>query len=93
VNIELSISLDVSQQILDLYISIKSKREDVSLYTRIKIALNEQAQQRGEDSLLDDATKEQSKPKNPDWEFDGTSNPLDTVNTNHHTVSYHFSNS
>lgn len=65
----------------------------MSLYTKIKITLNEQAQKRGPDTALDDLTKEELKPKNPDWEFNGISNPLDTVNTNQHTVSYHFSNS
>lgn len=81
---------DVSQQILDLYIAI-NVRGDVTHLTRIKIALNEQAQTRGPDKIMDEVTREEIKSKISDWEFDGISNPLDVVNTNQHTVSYHFS--
>ncbi|KAI8646307.1 cyclin-like protein [Parasitella parasitica] len=81
---------DVSQQILDLYIAINI-RGDVTHLTKIKIALNEQAQIRGPDTIMDDVTREETKPKVSDWEFDGALNPLDVVNTNQHTVSYHFS--
>ncbi|KAL9552343.1 hypothetical protein MBANPS3_003804 [Mucor bainieri] len=80
---------DVCQQILDLYIAINYR--DVTHLTKIKIALNEQAQLRGPDKVMDDATKEEVKLQTSDWEFDGVSNPLDVVNTNQHTVSYHFS--
>ncbi|KAL7311275.1 RNA polymerase II C-terminal domain kinase beta subunit [Mucor circinelloides] len=81
---------DVCQQILDLYIAI-NVRGDVTHLTKTKIALNEQAQLRGPDKIMDDVTREEIKPKISDWEFDGVSNPLDVVNTNQHTVSYHFS--
>ncbi|KAL0141234.1 cyclin [Mucor lusitanicus] len=67
---------DVCQQILDLYIAINYR----------DIALNEQAQLRGPDKIMDDVTKEEIKLQTSDWEFDGT-----FVNTNQHTVSYHFS--
>jgi hypothetical protein len=80
---------DVAQQILDLYIST-SNRSDLTQYTKIKITLNEQAQNRGPDPIMDTVTKQELK-QTSDWEFDGTSNPLDVVNTNQHTVSYHFS--
>ncbi|KAF1805924.1 cyclin [Mucor lusitanicus] len=80
---------DVCQQILDLYIAINYR--DVTHLTKIKIALNEQAQLRGPDKIMDDVTKEEIKLQTSDWEFDGVSNPLDVVNTNQHTVSYHFS--
>ncbi|GAA5797603.1 hypothetical protein HPULCUR_002993 [Helicostylum pulchrum] len=84
---------DVAQQILDLYIfTNNTNRNDVSQYTRIKIALNEQAQNRGPDLIMDDITRQELKPRTTDWEFDGPS-PLDVVNTNQHTVSYHFSTS
>ncbi|CEP11055.1 hypothetical protein [Parasitella parasitica] len=69
---------DVSQQILDLYIAINI-RGDVTHLTRIKIALNEQAQSRGPDRIMDDVTREEIKPKLSDWEFDGVSNPLDVL--------------
>lgn len=82
--------LDVAQQILDLYIT-NSSRSDLTQYTKIKITLNEQAQNRGPDPIMDTVTKQEFKQRTPDWEFDGTSNPLDVVNTNQHTVSYHFS--
>ncbi|KAI8970777.1 cyclin-like protein [Pilobolus umbonatus] len=81
---------DVAQQILDLYILINS-RYGVSKYTRIKIALNEQSQKRGPDPNMDDITQQELKARLPEWEFQN--NPLDIVNTNHHTVSYHFSTS
>lgn len=85
--------IDVAQQILDLYIfTNNTSRNDVSQYTKIKIALNEQAQNRGPDPIMDDVTRQELKPRVPDWEFDSTS-PLDVVNTNQHTVSYHFSTS
>jgi hypothetical protein len=85
--------LDVAQQILDLYIFTNtSSRSDVSQYTKIKIALNEQAQHRGQDPNMDDVTRQESKPRAPDWEFD-TFSSLDIVNSNQHTVSYHFSTS
>lgn len=78
---------------MDLYIfTNNSSRIDVSQYTKIKIALNEQAQNRGPDPIMDDITRQELKPRVPDWEFDGSS-PLDVVNTNQHTVSYHFSTS
>lgn len=41
---------------------------------------------------MDDITRQELKPRANDWEFDGPS-PLDVVNTNQHTVSYHFSTS
>jgi hypothetical protein len=87
--------VDVAQQILDLYIfTSTSSRNDVSQYTKIKIALNEQATNRGPDPIMDDVTRQELKPRVPDWEFDTASNsPLEIVNTNHHTVSYHFSTS
>jgi hypothetical protein len=85
--------IDVAQQILDLYIfTNNTSRNDVSQYTKIKIALNEQAQNRGPDPIMDDVTRQELKLRVPDWEFDSSS-PLDVVNTNQHTVSYHFSTS
>lgn len=82
--------IDVCQQMLDLYIAI-NYRGDVTHLTKIKIALNEQAQLRGPDKIMDDVTKEEVKLQTSEREFDGVSNPLDVVNTNQHTVSYHFS--
>ncbi|RCH88586.1 hypothetical protein CU098_003875, partial [Rhizopus stolonifer] len=81
---------DVSQQILDLYIT-SSKSTDITNLTKIKIALNEQAQKRGPDPNMDETTSQELKSRTPDFEFHGATNPLDTVNTNLHTVSYHFS--
>lgn len=88
-------SKDVAQQILDLYIYTNSSaRNDLSLYTRLKISLNEQAQARGPDPVMDEITRQEMKPRIPDWEFDtSSSTPLEAVNTNHHTASYHFSSS
>ncbi|KAG0166582.1 hypothetical protein DFQ28_010776 [Apophysomyces sp. BC1034] len=80
---------DICQQVLDLYI-LSEAHSDTSLFTRIKIELNEQAHQRGADPNMDDVTRQEMKARIPDWEFDGTT-PLDIVNTNQHTVSYHFS--
>ncbi|KAI9475529.1 MAG: cyclin-like protein [Benjaminiella poitrasii] len=82
---------DVCQQMLDLYIVIHAHRDHlVSDYTKIKIELNKQAQERGPDPVLDDATKEELG-KLSNVEFNAMASPLDTVNTNQHTVSYHFS--
>ncbi|KAI8373086.1 cyclin-like protein [Radiomyces spectabilis] len=81
---------DVCQQILDLY--IMNNRGDVTLYTRMKIELNEQAHERGPDPDMDEITRQELKSRPSDWEFEGMS-PLDVVNTNQHTVSYHFANS
>ncbi|KAG1146631.1 hypothetical protein G6F37_011932 [Rhizopus arrhizus] len=72
---------DVAQQILDLYIAT-NPRHDVSKYTRLKIILNEQAQQRGPDPYLDKSSQLELKT--------GNMKGLDEVNTNQHTVSYHF---
>ncbi|KAI9026566.1 cyclin-like protein [Phycomyces nitens] len=80
---------DVCQQILDLYI-INNVHNATTQYTRIKIELNEQAHRRGPDPNMDDVTKQEMKARTPDWEFEGIT-PLDLVNTNQHTVSYHFS--
>ncbi|OBZ87338.1 Cyclin-T1-4 [Choanephora cucurbitarum] len=80
---------DVSQQILDLYI-MSSKSTDITNLTKIKIALNEQAQKRGPDLIMDEATSEEFKSRTPD-DLEFNNNPLDTVNSNLHTVSYHFS--
>lgn len=41
---------------------------------------------------MDEETRQELKPRALDWEFEGAS-PLDVVNTNQHTVSYHFSTS
>lgn len=89
------LNLDVAQQMLDLYIYTNSTaRNDVSLYTKIKISLNEQAQKRGPDSVMDETTQQELKPRLPDWEFNPSlPSPLEVVNTNQHTASYHFSNS
>ncbi|KAI8149695.1 cyclin-like protein [Fennellomyces sp. T-0311] len=80
---------DVCQQILDLY--IVNSPQDSERYTSIKIEINEQAQKRGPDPNMDDATKEELSARSPDWEFDGTTTPLEIVNTNQHTVCYEFS--
>ncbi|KAG2227927.1 hypothetical protein INT45_011950 [Circinella minor] len=79
---------DVSQQILDLYIT--NNPQDSERYTEIKIEINEQAQNRGTDPNMDDSTKEELSARLPDWEFDGTSTTLDFVNSNQHTVCYEF---
>ncbi|CAO3638187.1 unnamed protein product [Mucor hiemalis] len=86
---------DVAQQILDLYIYTNSSaKNDLSLYTTIKISLNEQAQARGPDPVMDEITQQEMKARIPDWEFNtSSSTPLEAVNTNHHTASYHFSSS
>ncbi|CAO3668758.1 unnamed protein product [Rhizopus stolonifer] len=72
---------DVAQQILDLYIST-NPRHDAGKYTRFKILLNEQAQKRGPDPYLEKMTQLELKM--------GDVKDLEEVNTNHHTVSYHF---
>jgi hypothetical protein len=60
----------------------------------VKISLNEQAQKRGPDPVMDEITQQELKPRLPDWEFNTSlPTPLEVVNTNQHTASYHFSNS
>ena len=74
------------------YLQTLPREMTFRLYTKIKISLNEQAQNRGPDPVMDEATKQEMKPRIPDWEFDtATSSPLEIVNTNLHTASYHFS--
>ena len=69
---------------------MSSKSTDITNLTKIKIALNEQAQKRGPDLIMDEATSEEFKSRTPD-DLEFNNNPLDTVNSNLHTVSYHFS--
>jgi CTD kinase subunit beta len=69
-----------------------NSRNDISKYTKIKIDINNQAQKRGPDPIMDEITREELQSKPSDLDFKGF-NPLDIVNSNQHTVSYHFSDS
>ncbi|CEI97973.1 hypothetical protein RMCBS344292_12093 [Rhizopus microsporus] len=80
---------DVTQQILDLYIATNS-RHDVGKYTKLKIMLNEQAQQRGPDPYLDEISKIELSSMASNSNIRKMAAALDEVNTNQHTVSYHF---
>lgn len=78
------------QQLLDYYIAQDSAEEEK--YTRLKIEINQQAQKRGPDPNMDETTQGEvsTATRANDWEFDGTTTPLEVVNTNQHTVCYEF---
>ena len=52
--------------------------------------LNEQAQQRGPDPYLDEISKIELSPMASNSNIRKMAAALDEVNTNQHTVSYHF---
>ncbi|GAB5592574.1 RNA polymerase II C-terminal domain kinase beta subunit [Umbelopsis nana] len=83
---------DVCHQILDLYIQT-SPDEEMRRYTRIKIQLNQEAQERGPDIYLQGIQDPEGLGSTvvvSDKPVVYSSSTLDMANTNQHTVCYQF---
>ncbi|CAM0134915.1 unnamed protein product [Umbelopsis sp. WA50703] len=82
---------DVCHQILDLYIQTSSD-QDMQLYTRIKIQLNQEAQRRGPDVYLQATPDPEGLGSSvtADKQVVYSNSTLDMANTNQHTVCYQF---
>jgi hypothetical protein len=82
---------DVCHQILDLYIQTSSD-EDMRRYTRIKIQLNQEGQERGADMYLQRIQDPEGLGSSvtSDKQIVYSNSTLDMANTNQHTVCYQF---